>query len=110
LPGLNEAAKRQLKALKQYEKNSHSAILMWLCATASPRYRERTCGNNLKEGLLVPNEKRMESRNLLTPKNWKWYWENDRNFVYAAVAVLLLGPIGVVAMAVLLGRRWLKSR
>jgi len=58
----------------------------------------------------VPNKKRMESRNLLTLKNWKWYWENDRNFVYAAVAVLLLGPIGVVAMAVLLGRRWLKNR
>jgi|694.fasta_scaffold94061_2 hypothetical protein len=58
----------------------------------------------------MPKEKRLESKNMLTPKNWKWYWENDRNFVYAVLAVLLIPPVGIVAMAILLGRRWLKSR
>lgn len=58
----------------------------------------------------MPKGKRWESRNMLTPKNWKWYWENDRNFVYVALAVLFIPPVGVVAMGILLGRRWLVSR
>jgi hypothetical protein len=58
----------------------------------------------------MPKEKRLESKNMLTPKNWKWYWENDRNFVYALLAVLFIPPVGIVVMAILLGRRWLNSR
>ena len=58
----------------------------------------------------MSKEKRLESKNMLTPKNWKWYWENDRNFVYALLAVLFIPPVGIVAMAILLGRRWLNSR
>ena len=58
----------------------------------------------------MPKEKRLESKNMLTPKNWKWYWENDRNFVYAVLAVLFIPPVGIVVMAILLGRRWLNSR
>ena len=58
----------------------------------------------------MPKEKGLESKNMLTPKNWKWYWENDRNFVYAVLAVLFIPPVGIVAMAILLGRRWLNSR